>query len=65
MYFHDDRCSRLDVFFDAECLIHYELIPEGHNVNKKNLRQNPPSRQGCNEKEMSRKMEMKQLISFA
>jgi hypothetical protein len=27
-------CCRLEVFFDVQGLIHYELIPEGHTVNK-------------------------------
>jgi hypothetical protein len=34
-YFHDDPCSRLDVFLHAQCFIRYELIPEGHTVDKK------------------------------
>jgi hypothetical protein len=32
--FHCNPCCWLEVFFDAPGLIHYELIPKWHTVNK-------------------------------
>jgi hypothetical protein len=46
-------------------IIHNKFIPDGHTVNKKNVHQNPPLHQVCSEKETSRNIGTKQLVSFA
>jgi hypothetical protein len=44
----------------AQDIIHYKFIPGGHTINKKMYVE---IIHGCNEKEISRKMGMKQLVS--
>jgi hypothetical protein len=51
-------------FFEAQDLIHYEFILEGHTANKE-MYMEILSPQGCSEKETSRKMGMKQLAFSA